>query len=170
MNHGTADTTFTLTPNTFHVWDEVASLTLDFGSETSGVANEYLFQFTSGSTATSLTLPDDIKWANDEAPIIAENMIYQVSVLKGLASVLEFSNVLTLIENKATLIDANTGEVQFDYPVASDLVVTLDGEMTARLNFVVGQQTATADSYSKFFPYTIYSISIVSDNTYIYTF
>ena len=84
--------TFTLTPNTFHVWDEVTSLTLTFGSETSGVANEYLFQFTSGATATSLTLPDDINWANDNAPTIGANMIYQVSVLRGLASVLEFKN------------------------------------------------------------------------------
>ena len=94
VNHGTSDTTFTLTPNTFHVWDEVTSLTLTFGSETSGVANEYLFQFTSGSTATSLTLPDDIKWANDNAPTIGANMIYQVSILKGLASVLEFKNAM----------------------------------------------------------------------------
>lgn len=93
VEHGTSDTTFTLTPNTFHVWDEVASLDLSFGTETSGVANEYLFQFTSGATATTLTLPDDIKWANDSAPTIAENMIYQISVLKGLASVLEFSSV-----------------------------------------------------------------------------
>ena len=92
VNHGTSDTTFTLTPNTFHVWDEVATLDLSFGAETSGVANEYLFQFTSGATATTLTLPSDIKWANDTAPTIAENMIYQISVLKGLASVLEFSN------------------------------------------------------------------------------
>lgn len=92
VNHGTNDTTFTLTPNTFHVWDEVASLDLTLGGETSGVANEYLFQFTSGSTATSLVLPDDIKWANDSAPTIAENMIYQVSILKGMASVLEFDN------------------------------------------------------------------------------
>ena len=92
VNHGTGDTTFTLTPNTFHVWDEVTSLTLNFGSGISGVANEYLFQFTSGSTATSLTLPDDIKWANDNAPTIEANMIYQVSVLRGLASVLEFNN------------------------------------------------------------------------------
>lgn len=90
VNHGTSDTTFTLTPNTFHVWDKVASLTLDFGSETSGVANEFLFQFTSGATATSLTLPDDIKWVNELT--IEPNMIYQISILKGLASVLEFSN------------------------------------------------------------------------------
>lgn len=92
VNHGTGDTTFTLTPNTFHVWDKVTSLTLNFGNETSGVANEYLFQFTSGSTATSLTLPNSIKWVNGSAPTIAKNMIYQVSILKGLAGVLEFSN------------------------------------------------------------------------------
>ena len=96
VNHGTNDTTFTLTPNTFHVWDEVASLTLDFGSETSGVANEFLLQFTSGATATSLTLPDDIKWANDTPPTIAENMIYQISILKGLGSVLEW-DIITLL-------------------------------------------------------------------------
>ena len=93
VNHGTNDTTFTLTPNTCQVWDEVTSLTLNFGNETSGVANEYLFQFTSGPTATSLTLPDDIKWANDNVPTINRNMIYQVSVLRGLASVLEFNNI-----------------------------------------------------------------------------
>ena len=103
VNHGTGDTTFTLTPNTFHVWDEVTSLTLNFGSGISGVANEYLFQFTSGSTATSLTLPDDIKWANDNAPTIEANMIYQVSVLRGLASVLEFNNA------KVFPIIGNTG-------------------------------------------------------------
>ena len=67
---------------------------MNFGSGISGVANEYLFQFTSGSTATSLTLPADIKWANDNAPTIGTNMIYQVSVLRGLASVLEFNNAI----------------------------------------------------------------------------
>lgn len=90
VSHGTSDTTLTLTPNIFHVWDEVSALTLTLGSETSGVANEFLFQFTSGSTATTLSLPNDIKLANELA--IGPNMIYQVSILKGLASVLEFKN------------------------------------------------------------------------------
>ena len=94
VNHGTADTTFTLTPNTFHIWDKVSSLTLTLGSDTAGVANEFLFQFTSGEPATTLSLPSDLKWANDSAPTIAENMIYQVSILKGLASVLEFNNAI----------------------------------------------------------------------------
>lgn len=61
VNHETSDTTFTLTPNTFHIWDEVPSLTLVLGEPTYGVANEYLFQFISGSTATTLSLPDGIK-------------------------------------------------------------------------------------------------------------
>lgn len=72
VNHGTSDTTFTLTPNTFHVWDEVSALTLSLGDETAGVANEFVFQFTSGATPTSLTLPDGIKWANGSTPTIAE--------------------------------------------------------------------------------------------------
>ena len=90
VNHGTNDTTFALTPNTFHVWDEVSALTLTLGSETAGVANEFLFQFNSGSEATTLTMSDDIKWTEDL--IIEPNRIYQVSILKGLASVLEFDN------------------------------------------------------------------------------
>lgn len=90
VNHGTNDTTFTLTPNTFHVWEEVTSLTLTLGAETSGIANEYLFQFTSGSTPTTLTLPSDIKFSEDL--VIEANKIYQISILKGLGSVLEFAN------------------------------------------------------------------------------
>lgn len=97
IQHGTSDTTFDLTPNTFHVWDEVASLTLSFDVQTIGVANEFLFQFTSGSTATTLSLPDDIKWANDNAPTIEPNKIYQISILNNLASVLEFNNAVDVV-------------------------------------------------------------------------
>ena len=92
VNHGTGDTTFTLTPNTFHVWDEVSSLDLDLGAETEGVANEYIFQFTSGSEPTSLSLPEDVKWVNSEAPVIEVNKIYQISILKGLGNVISWDN------------------------------------------------------------------------------
>lgn len=112
VSHGTSDTTLTLTPNTFHIWDEVSSLTLTLGAETSGVANEYLFQFTSGATATTLSLPDDIKWTGD-APTIESNKIYQVSILKGLGSVLEWENTpeVTLITfyYNSTLYQAEEG-------------------------------------------------------------
>lgn len=120
VNHGTGDTTFTLTPNTFHVWDEVTSLTLNFGNETSGVANEYLFQFTSGSTATSLTLPNSIKWANDNVPTIGANMIYQMSILHGLASVLEF-NYIDCNKEPLTFKISSPGTINW---TASDTTVT----------------------------------------------
>lgn len=48
VNHGTSDTTFTLTPNTFHIWDEVSDLTITFEEGNEGCTNEYLFQFSSG--------------------------------------------------------------------------------------------------------------------------
>lgn len=161
VNHGTGDTIFTLTPNTFHIWNEVASLTLDFGSETTGVANEYLFQFTSGALATTLSLPDDIKWTGD-APTIEANKIYQVSILKGLGSVLEWDNAPTLIENKATLTGST---ITFQYPVASELTIK------------VGMDTVTISagekSYQVKYPepgMSIMNISPISDSTYYYTF
>lgn len=91
VNHGTSDTTFALTPNVLHVWDEVAELSLTLANPTdTNIANEYLFQFTSGATATTLTLPDTIKWANDAPIDIAENMIYQVSILNNCGTILGF--------------------------------------------------------------------------------
>ena len=158
VNHGTGDTTFTLTPNTFHVWDEVTSLTLNFGSETSGVANEYLFQFTSGPTATSLTLPDDIKWANDNAPTIEANMIYQVSVLRGLASVLEFNNI--------SLISFYTNDSHYG-PYQAEQGMTWEDWVNSKYN----TNKATISNNKIFignfvFIGVIPSDIIISDNTY----
>lgn len=91
INHGIEDTSYTLTPNILHVWDEVTMLNLSLGDEIDEIANEFIFQFTSGSTATSLTLPDNVKWANNVIPSISSNKIYQVSILNNLGSILEFN-------------------------------------------------------------------------------
>lgn len=143
VNHGTSDTTFTLTPNTFHVWDEVASLDLSFANEQAGVANEYLFQFTSGATATTLTLPD-VKWANDSAPTIAENMIYQVSVLKGLASVLEFS--------KASFITFEVNYLAMNHGYSADSGMTWEAWVNSEYNIdnarVLANGKILFDSYA----------------------
>jgi hypothetical protein len=92
-NYYFVDESMPLMPNTFYVFPECGVLDIiAFGAGTIGVANEYLFQFTSGSEPTSLRLPDAIKWANDSAPTIQPNKIYQISILNGLGSVMEFSN------------------------------------------------------------------------------
>lgn len=89
-DHGTTDTTFELTPNMLHKWGEVASLTLTLGAETPGVVNEYMFEFTSGATATQLSLPETVKWVT--TPEIAANMMYQVSIVNNLAVMGGWSN------------------------------------------------------------------------------
>lgn len=172
VNHGTSDTTFALTPNTFHVWEEISALTLTLGSETAGVANEYLFQFTSGATATSLTLPDDIKWANDSAPTIEPNMIYQVSILKGLATALEFKNAVALIENRVTVTKSgkSTHYFTFDFPVASDLTIVYNstGE-TGSVQIASGSQQVSK-SISSPVTAVVKSIAPSEDGVYKYTF
>lgn len=90
VSHGTSDTTFTLTPNVFHVWGTVSTLTLTLGTEISGVANEYLFEFTSGSTATTLSLPSTIKWVGGNAPEIEANTTYQISIVDNLGVIAAF--------------------------------------------------------------------------------
>lgn len=169
VNHGASDTTFTLTPNTFHVWDEISALTLSFGDETAGVANEFVFQFTSGSTATSLTLPDGIKWVNDTVPTISENKIYQISVLNNLAAALEFSNEVQLPVNRATWVEGDMmsgGTLTFQYPVASDLTIT--SMYTVVDTVIMAGETSVTIMWDEPMAPVPYSITPEKDNTYKY--
>ena len=170
VNHGTSDTTFTLTPNTFHVWDEVSSLTLTLGGETSGVANEYIFQFTSGANATTLMLPDTIKWVGGSAPNITENMIYQVSILNDLGSVLEFDNAPELIENIGVYDEGSMmsgATLTFQYPVESDLTIYFRYASSNSFTLSKGNTTLNIDWYELAAP-EITGISPFSDNVYKY--
>lgn len=105
QDHGTFDTTFTLTPNTLHKWDEVTELTLTLGAETPGIVNEYLIQFTSGTTPTIVTLPEDIKWAS---PLKTKaNKIYQISIVNNLATYAEFNAL-----NVPIILDLTIDDIQ----------------------------------------------------------
>lgn len=83
VNHGTADTTFTLTPNAMHVWGEVAQLTLTLGEPMPNVVNEYAFEFQSPATPTSLSLPATLKWYNNYTPTIRAGKRYQASIVNN---------------------------------------------------------------------------------------
>lgn len=90
VNHGTSSTTFTLTPNILHVWGEVRSLTLTLGSVNNSILDEFMFQFTSGETATTLSLPDTIKWVVE--PNIEANKIYQCSIINNVGVIAAANN------------------------------------------------------------------------------
>lgn len=74
----TADTA-EIAPNTYYKWGEIAALTITLGAETEGITNEYCFEFASGATAATLTVPDTIAWAQE--PTIEAGKTYQVSIL-----------------------------------------------------------------------------------------
>ena len=76
------DTTITLDPNKLYVFPEMTSLTVTLAEPSNtNVANEYHFFFTSGATATTLTLNDVLS----DAYSIEANMKYEVSILEGVA-------------------------------------------------------------------------------------
>lgn len=85
-NHGTSDTTFSVTPNVLHIWGTVASLTLTLATPTDAtIVNEYMFEFVSGSTATTLSLPASVEWAESCGSLSVEaSKTYQVSIVNNI--------------------------------------------------------------------------------------
>ena len=90
--HDSFDTEITLTPNTFHVWEDAEdTLTLLFGEGIDGIMNEYLFQFSYAQLGYSLSLPSTVKWADDIIPDFSDiSFIYQVSIVNNCATMLKF--------------------------------------------------------------------------------
>lgn len=94
VEHGTGDTTFTLTPNTFHVWGEVDSLDLSLGDEIPGMMNEYLFEFSSGVTPTTLSLPEGLSYVN--SPSFGAYQKNQVSILNNMVAILSIGGIISV--------------------------------------------------------------------------
>lgn len=70
-------------PNVLNVWGEMVSLSITLAPPTDEtIVNEYLIQFTSGTTATQLTLPSAIAWTTD--PIIEPNTTYIISIVNNI--------------------------------------------------------------------------------------
>lgn len=70
-------------PNVLNVWGDMEQLTISFVAGADNAVNEYMLQFSCGSTPTTLTLPSGVRWV--EEPEFESNYIYQVSILNGLA-------------------------------------------------------------------------------------
>ena len=85
-------TTLEIQPNKFYKFGEVTELNLTLAEITDNTQlNEYMFEFLSGATATTLTLPSSVKWL--ETPTIESNKIYQCSIVDNIGVLLGVSNV-----------------------------------------------------------------------------
>lgn len=81
-----SDTMVTIEPNKLHIWGVVSSLTLGFADGPLGQVAEYKFQFSCpANSATALTLPNGVKWMNDDNLEPEPNWTYQVSIVNNLA-------------------------------------------------------------------------------------
>ena len=94
VNHGTSDTTFALTPNVMHIWGTVTSLNLTLATPTdSTIINEYMIEFTSGATATTLSLPSSVEWAESCGSLSVEaSKTYQISIVNNIGLWASISN------------------------------------------------------------------------------
>lgn len=78
-----------ISPGCLNVWGEVSSLSITLATPTDNtIMNEYMIQFTSGTTATTLTLPATIKWVQE--PSVEANATYQISIVNNLGVVAKF--------------------------------------------------------------------------------
>lgn len=79
--------TVIIEPNKLNLWETpVTDLSISFLSGTSGYINEYMIQFTCPSnSATELSLPNTIKWANDNSLDPEAGYTYQISIIDNLA-------------------------------------------------------------------------------------
>lgn len=84
-NGGSGTVTKQLSPNTLYEFGECTSLTITLAAEISGIRNEYMFEFVSGTTPTMLSIPETVGWMGGEAPTIEANKTYQCSIVNNIA-------------------------------------------------------------------------------------
>ena len=86
-------TTMTLSPNIYYrnTNTSLSRLTITLGSESdSSILNEYLVEFTTRSSGTTVLLPSSVKWANGETPTFEASTTYQISIVNNLGIVTKF--------------------------------------------------------------------------------
>lgn len=79
-------------PNVFYNLGEISSdTTMSMANPVSGIYNEYMFQFSIGSTVPNITWDSKITaWLWGQTPVIEANKSYEVSVVNGLAILASF--------------------------------------------------------------------------------
>ena len=92
VNCGTSNTTISIEPNTLYKWGEVQTLSISLTTpEDNSIVNEYMFEFVSGSTATTLSLPDTIQWVS--TPSVEANTTYQCSIMNNVGIIVSSYNL-----------------------------------------------------------------------------
>lgn len=82
----------TLLPNIYYrKTNQSGILDISLSSESDGILNEYLIEFTTSATGTTILLPNTIKWANGEIPSFDVGTTYQISIVNNLGVCIKFA-------------------------------------------------------------------------------
>lgn len=85
-----SQSSFSIDPNKMYMFGNRTNLTISFNTGLSDIVNEYMFQFTSGSTATTLVVPNTVVWLKD--PDIQTGKKYMVSIENNMGIIGEWDN------------------------------------------------------------------------------
>ena len=87
QSYGSSSTTLSIAPNVLHKWGTVSTLTITLTAPTdTSVYNEYMIQFSSGSTPTTLSVPSTVEWVSE--PKIEAKKTYQVSIVDNIGLII----------------------------------------------------------------------------------
>lgn len=79
-----------LAPNVLYIFEtRTSTLTLTLGTPIVGIANEYHFFIVCGTTAPTINFPSGITWNGENAPEIAADKTYEISILNNIAAYFE---------------------------------------------------------------------------------
>lgn len=134
-NTGNSSNYFVLKPNVSYIWGEVSELFLAFEDRSPGsiITNEYVFQFTCGSTPTEINYSTNKTLIlADDAPVISPYKTYQVSILEGLVSIIEY--------NVAGYSAENLGYVKCSDP--SSVSYPIEPNQNTYIKKVLGKESA----------------------------
>lgn len=75
--------TANIRPNVLNEWGTVSALNITFTGGSEDMVNEYMLEFTVSGESFKLSLPSDVRWAQD--PEWEDGSTYQVSIVNNLA-------------------------------------------------------------------------------------
>lgn len=85
-------TSITLSPNKYYrKTDTSSSLTITLDPASDSIYEEYLIEFSTSASGTTIALPNYIKWANGKTPEFKASTYYQISIVNNLGIVTEFA-------------------------------------------------------------------------------
>lgn len=84
VDHANTVTSLAISPDVYHVWGEMSELTITLENYSQdGLLHEYMFEFQSGATPTTFSLPNTLRFGSKGEPEIEANMVYEFHIQQG---------------------------------------------------------------------------------------